>query len=795
MLYSQSVKNIVAGISQQPSILRLPEQLDVQINGFSTEVGGLQKRPPTLLTKTLYQDTGTPKNSLIHWVNRDVTERYSMHFTGSGIRVFTLDGTEKQVIIPDNLKPYITTVNPRKDLRVVTIADYTFILNRTISTAMDSTKKSEALLPGGIVCVKNGQYGRTYKVLIDGVSVGSTKTGDGNQPTDVQTIDTSTIAQKLLESMNANTTFTTKYTATRSENWIHIVPKTGVTMGKLTSVDGFAGTALIAFTDHIQRFNLLPATCVDGYIVKILGDPSGGKLGSYWVKYDAEGRVWKEVVAPDILTSYTADTMPHQLVRQADGTFLLSTVDWDSRAAGDEDTNPEPSFVGQKMNDMFFHRNRLGFLAGESIILSENGNFFNFWMTTANDVLDTDPIDLPTTTSRINILLYAIPWDKQLYVFSDSTQFILSSDSVLTPKNTVLVEVTGFASHPDCRPVVAGKNIYFAAERAEYTTIKEYYNVQQVSDVLNAQDITSHVPSYIPNGVHTIIPNTAENLMLFQTAGDDNSLYIYKYLFVNENRVQSSWSKWEFTGSIIGAEFFGSELHLITLHANDRVTMERVLFTYNTKDFDDEPYRIFLDRKNKVKSMTYDDVKEITDIDVKAEFEITGGVITAAQVYLVADDGTRYMTTLAELNANNGHWYIPANITTQTCYIGIPYNFEAKLSTIYIKKQDQQGGYKALTNGRLQVRAVKINYDDTGYFKVNVETASGNKREYIMSSRVLGTVSATLGIEPNGTGQFRVPIQQLNTGAAITIQSAEPLPLSLIGFEWEGNFVPRSKGV
>ena len=226
MLYSQSVKNLVAGISQQPSILRLPEQLDVQINGFSTEVGGLQKRPPTLLTKTLYQDIGTPKNSLIHWVNRDVTERYSIHFTGSGIRVFTLDGTEKQVTIPDNLKPYITSVNPRKDLRVVTLADYTFILNRTISTAMDSTKKSEALIPGGIVCVKNGQYGRTYNVLIDGVSVGSTKTGDGNQPTDVQTIDTTTIAQKLLASMNANTAFTTKYTATSSENWIHIVPKT-----------------------------------------------------------------------------------------------------------------------------------------------------------------------------------------------------------------------------------------------------------------------------------------------------------------------------------------------------------------------------------------------------------------------------------------------------------------------------------------------------------------------------------------------------------------------------------------
>ena len=42
-LYSQTIKNIVSGISQQPAILRLPEQLEEQINGYSTEVGGLQR--------------------------------------------------------------------------------------------------------------------------------------------------------------------------------------------------------------------------------------------------------------------------------------------------------------------------------------------------------------------------------------------------------------------------------------------------------------------------------------------------------------------------------------------------------------------------------------------------------------------------------------------------------------------------------------------------------------------------------------------------------------------------------
>ena len=52
MLYSQSIKNFVQGVSQQPPLLRFPEQLEEQINGFSTEVSGLQKRVPTVHLKT-----------------------------------------------------------------------------------------------------------------------------------------------------------------------------------------------------------------------------------------------------------------------------------------------------------------------------------------------------------------------------------------------------------------------------------------------------------------------------------------------------------------------------------------------------------------------------------------------------------------------------------------------------------------------------------------------------------------------------------------------------------------------
>ena len=66
MLYSQNIKNLVSGISQQPPILRLPEQLEEQINGLSTESSGLQKRPPTINVKDLSDKLSDGTEPFIH---------------------------------------------------------------------------------------------------------------------------------------------------------------------------------------------------------------------------------------------------------------------------------------------------------------------------------------------------------------------------------------------------------------------------------------------------------------------------------------------------------------------------------------------------------------------------------------------------------------------------------------------------------------------------------------------------------------------------------------------------------
>ena len=46
-LVSRTIPNLVQGVSQQPEVLRLSSQATSQVNGFSSVVEGLKKRPPT----------------------------------------------------------------------------------------------------------------------------------------------------------------------------------------------------------------------------------------------------------------------------------------------------------------------------------------------------------------------------------------------------------------------------------------------------------------------------------------------------------------------------------------------------------------------------------------------------------------------------------------------------------------------------------------------------------------------------------------------------------------------------
>lgn len=779
MLYSQNVKNFISGISQQPPILRLPEQLEEQINGFSTESSGLQKRPPTIHVSNLSDKIeGEP---LVHFINRDKYEKYIMYFKNNGLEVFDLDGNRKEVIYEtEEDREYLKVNEPQNDIRVITIADYTFVVNRNVTVKMLDEKTPDAFhTQGALIHVQQGQYGRTYKIWCDDKLVAEHTTADGSDKSHTKLIDTAYIAQQLAESARGN-----GCTVDVGDSWLRIH-----NVQSVKTQDGFNNQAMTGFVSTAQKFSKLPSTAPEGYLVKVVGDPDSSNAGAYYTHYDSEDKVWRECAAPDIIYKYDLNTMPHALVRNGDGTFTFKKVEWAERECGDDDSNPLPSFVDKTINDIFFYRNRLGVLAGENVILSESAEYFNFWQTTANDVLDTDCIDVPTTTTRINILNYAVPFNQDLYCFSDSTQFRLGTDTVLSPKNVALVEVTSFNSSPDCRPQVAGKNLYFPSERAEYTSIKEYYSVQQVSDEKNAQDISSHVASFIPNGVYQIAVNTNENIMLYLTSGDKQKIYVYKYLWLNEQRVQASWSVWDMGADVFGVFFVSSTLYVL-INRGDKQVLEKMHFTYNTADFKGvETYRVYLDSKIVASNLDYDDVYERSRINLKELWGLED-ISFINRVGVVQPNKTYKIFEKDEIDAD-GNIYLDGHIT-EDVIVGIPYNFKITLSPIYMRVEEKNGGQKALTNGRLQIRTLKVNYSDTGGFVVYVNS-NNHQRSYRMTSKQLNKVKA--GELPLTTGTLRIPIQMLNTAYTCSIESDMPVPVSLIGYLWEGNWVAKSRGV
>lgn len=790
-LYSQTIKNIVSGISQQPAILRLPEQLEEQINGYSTEVGGLQKRAPTVHIKNLFVAPSSTYRPLVHVVKRDEEEKYIMIFDGNGsCKIYDEDGKEYKVTIDAKSAPYISGVDPRKHLKCITIADYTFIVNTKKKVAMtgkvwDSGRWKDT--QGALFNVKSGQYGRTYACIINDVTIASYTTPDGSNAADSPKVDVNWIVEQLATSARNN-----GWTVETGDSWLY-VKKPGTTIKTVKIKDGYNGMSMFGIYHAVQNFNNLPRSAPNGFTVQVKG--ATNVADDYYVRYDGDTQLWTECARPETPTTLDSSTMPQGLVRNADMSFTLKPLDWDDRDVGDEDSNPEPSFVGATINDIFFYRNRLGFISGENVILSRSASFFNFWFASVVDMQDTDPIDLAVSHNSVSILYHAVPFDEELLLFSNDTQFLLRADGILSPKNCSLTEVTEFTCNPYVRPVGAGRRVYFPTERAEFTTIKEYFTIEDTTNLKDAQDVTSHVPSFIPNGVYKIVSSNTENILGFFTLGDESKVYIYKYLFIDNSRLQSSWSYWEFNGArILGGGFINSTLYLV-FDRQGMITLESVSFTYNTKDYEEyEPYRVFMDRKIVLPALTsdaYDDIEGRTKVDMKT---IYGDALKEGVSYGLVDSKGFFRKWTPEEMVDGRYVWLQGNWVGRRLIEGELYKFKAKFSEVMIRKQDDNG-VTAYTEGRLQLKNFWVNYANCGYIKAIVECFDKETYEYVMTARLLGSGRNKIGLTALETGQFKFPVQSLSSNCSISIETELPMPVALIGAGWEGVYYKRATRV
>jgi hypothetical protein len=129
-LISKAITHLFGGVSQQPASLRDASQCDLMENCWPNVAEGLGKRPPVLHVAKLNSDTAA--NRKVHLINRDEGEKYAVTLKSGEVKVYDrVTGTEKSVAVPDGIS-YLTSADPLSDFSLVTVADTTFVVNKSI---------------------------------------------------------------------------------------------------------------------------------------------------------------------------------------------------------------------------------------------------------------------------------------------------------------------------------------------------------------------------------------------------------------------------------------------------------------------------------------------------------------------------------------------------------------------------------------------------------------------------------------------------------------------------------------
>ena len=731
-LVTSSIPNLANGVSQQAPSVRLNSQAEEQVNAFSSVISGLRKRPPTQYLATLLTNALANGNYFIHVINRDITERYIVIADNTNIRVFDFNGAEKTVNKPAGYA-YLSSGNPLSDFKAVTVADHTFVLNKSITaTVTASTSTSET--SNALVHVKIGNYASVYRVFIDNVQ----KAAYTTSATDKATLQTDHIASQLFSQLSLNTS---GYSLGLRGSTI-LISKANGSEFTLRTEDSSGNTALIGIRKTVQNFSDLPARAFDGVIIKVNGDESSD-ADNYYVKYvsgnDSQG-YWEETVRQTHDTTVTATTLPWKLVREANGTFTFTNNAWEGRTVGDFDSSPDPSFIGRKINDVFFHRNRLGFISDENVILSRSGDYFKFYPETVTTVLDTDPIDVAVSHTKVSILRHAIPFNETLLLFSDQTQFMLSAGDSLTPATVSINQTTEYESSLQASPIGAGEYVYFATNREGYAGVRGFF-VQADTSSNVAIDATLNVPRYIKGSATALVTSTNEDMLFMLTDGTHTTptCYVYKYLRRDGQTLQMSWSKWEFphTNRILNISVIESTAFFL-MQRGTSIILEKMQLQENP---------------------------EVTN---------SGKMV--------------YMDSLA---AGSSPATNQATFTVDgQSFVGYPYTMSYTFSTQYKKTNGLGGSQVTDTSGRLQLRNFKLLYKDTGMFDVTTVTNSGQSHSYTFSGPSLGLL--TLGTVAEVTGEFKFPVLSKNDRIAITVNNSTPYPSSFQSAEWKGFYTTKS---
>lgn len=533
------------GMSEQNDELVLDILCKDMVNCLPDIILGVQRR-----NGTEYIGTFPKAVKLFHNYDRgEGNERYlfGLDEATGALEVYDDTGTPETVTYTDEatIKSYLGTNS--SNLKAITVQDRTFIINKEKVTAI------------GTASALNTNYDRVSYYWLSRAS------NDGNNKYNYALYLDGTTFQHASEKSDAAATelaglinANEAYTATVSGSILKITRTDGADF-TFSSWDSWGSQASFGWKGSVAKLSDLPSKIdFDNIYVEITGNDSS-EFTNYFVKWN--GRTWEETKDPKE-TRGSFSNMPIAVDRLASGTFKASLIDWSEPQVGDDVTNPTPSFIGRKLIDIFFFKNRLGFSSGDNIVLSRLGNYYNFYVQTALEVLDTDPIDITIATSKASKIYDVTPFQSQLYILTRDEQFTIQQDGAFSPTGISVVPVSSYSVDTSIEAMPMGDSLFFLSVNSEANRLVREYKVDRNTLTNIGNNVTLTVPRLIGE-VDQAVVSTGNNMLFMKDKTNPRLVYVYKLTKNGDEVIQSAWSKWEFGFDISYMFVWNDELHLV----------------------------------------------------------------------------------------------------------------------------------------------------------------------------------------------------------------------------------------
>ena len=549
----------------------------------------------------------------------------------------------------------------------------------------------------------------------------------------------------------------------------------------------------------VNDVTLLPKQCKHGYIVKI-ANARISEEDDYYLRFEGQNDQdgtgsWTECAKPGIPKTLT--NMPLVIQRTAlsqqgtsseIATFTIKQFTYADRAVGDDDTNPLPSFHNKRINKVLFFRNRLAFLAGENVVLSQAGTLGepDFFAQTALTVSANDPVDIACSSTFPSELFDGIDINTGLVVFSSNQQFLLSSDdTVFNPDTAKLRSLATNNYNITIPPISLGTTIAYLDNSGKFSRFNEMANVAREAEP-NVVEQSRVVPTLIPKEVDLLTVSRENDMVLIGKTNSDEVIG-FRYVNVGDKRQQSSWFKWKFNNPLLYHFVINDEYYFLD---TDNFLQSVRLVQQESDPFilqDNVDFLLHLDNHTTVSGGSFNATTNITTFTGVSWLPL---VTTPNYTLAIIDSNTNSVRVgrYAKPTVNGTTLTVPGK-WTDTYHIGYIYDYSVKFPTLFVTRTQGQG-VSADVNSSLVIHRIKLHFGKIGLYETTLERVGKTNYTEVYESTQLDEYDAS---DAPYLEEFikTVPVYEKNKNVDITLKSTHPAPATLRAMSWEGDFSPK----